>query len=204
MRSKFQSITLTLLLALLAPAALVACGPGAQQTAPTVAPGATGDVPTAPPANAPTDPAGYPAPAAVATTDPYPADGQAALPATAPPEAYPPPAETFLEPRFRFDQPVTLAAATITGQAPPGVALAILDVTYNGAILGTGRSDDSGRFTIPVSGLVEGNRIGIAIGELAEGQTLNQMVEQYYPYRGEGFMNLPNVGVFFDTVQVQP
>jgi hypothetical protein len=157
-----------------------------------------------PPADAPTDQAGYPAPAAVATMDPYPADGQGALPPTVLPEAYPPPTETFLEPRFRFDQPVTVASTTVTGQAPPGLALAILDVTYNGAILGAGRSDDNGRFAIPVSGLVEGNRIGIAIGELAEGQTLSQMLEQYYPYRGEGFMNLPNVGVFLDTVQVQP
>ena len=66
------------------------------------------------------------------------------------------------------------------------------------------RSDDSGRFTIPVTGLVAGNRIGLAVGELVEGQTLSQMAEQFFPYRGEGFMNLPNVGIFFDTVQVAP
>ena len=79
-----------------------------------------------------------------------------------------------------------------------------MDVTYNGQLLGTGRSDEAGRFSIPVSGLVEGNRIGIGIGELAEGQTLNQMAEQYFPYRGEGFMNLPNVGIFFETILVGP
>jgi hypothetical protein len=204
MRSRIKPNPFILVLALLALASFVsACGPGAQPAVPTVASIPAGDAPTAPPADTGSQEP-YPAPVAVATTNPYPAEGEAAVPATAVPEAYPPAEETFLEPRFRFDQPVAAGATTITGQAPPGLALAVLDVTYNGALLGTGRSDDSGRFTIPVSGLVAGNRIGIAIGELAEGQTLNQMVEQYYPYRGEGFMNLPNVGIFFDTVQVQP
>lgn len=204
MRSRITPNLFILVLALPALASFVsACGPGSLPASPTVAsiPGA--DVPTAPPADTGSQES-YPAPAAVPTTNPYPAEGEAAVPGTAVPAAYPPAEETFLEPRFRFDQPVPAGATTITGQAPPGLALAVLDVTYNGALLGNGRSDDSGRFTIPVSGLVAGNRIGIAIGELAEGQTLNQMVEQYYPYRGEGFMNLPNVGIFFDTVQVQP
>lgn len=201
MRSRNPSITLSLLLLLLA---LAACGPGGQQTTPTIAPGETAAIPTLPPADAPTDQAGYPAPSLPATPEAYPADEQGALPPTIAPESYPPPEEVFLEPRFRFDQPVSATATTVTGQAPPGLALAILDVTYNGAVLGTGRSDDAGRFSIPVSGLVEGNRIGIAIGELAAGQTLSQMQEQYFPHRGEGFMNLPNVGTFLDTVQVQP
>lgn len=184
----------------------VACGPGAPQANPTAesAP-VVENVPTdAAVATAP--PAGveaYPPPAAE-PVNPYPGEDAAALPPTSTPGAYPPVEAPFQEPRFRFDQPVSASATTISGQAPPGTALAIMDVTFNGVLLGTGRSDDSGRFTIPVSGLVDGNRIGIAISELAEGQTLNQMAEQYFPYRGDGFMNLPNVGIFFDTVLVQP
>ncbi len=79
-----------------------------------------------------------------------------------------------------------------------------MDITYNGAVLGTGNSDDSGRFSIPVSGMIEGNRIGLTVGALAAGQTLEQMAESYFPYRGEGFMNLPNLGIFFDTTIVSP
>lgn len=210
MRSRIHSkliITLLVLAASLAIAA--ACGPTTPQTPATPAastpalesaPTDVAILPTAPPAGGES----YPAPAAVETVNPYPGEGQAALPPTMPPEAYPPAEETFQEPRFRIDPPVAANATTITGQAPPGVALAIMDVTYNGVLLGSGRSDDSGRFTIPVSGLVAGNRIGLTVGELAEGQTLNQMAEQYYPHRGEGFMNLPNVGIFFDTIQVSP
>lgn len=215
MRSRMKPNLMIILCALAASLLLsAACGPGANQaeatiapvleSAPTTNPGAavgtaavgTAAVPTAPPAGE-----AYP-PAAAAPAEAYPSDQ--AAPSTVAPEAYPSVVETFQEPRFRIDQPVAANATTITGQAPPGTSLAVMDVTYNGALLGTGRSDDSGRFTIPVTGLVAGNRIGLAVGELAEGQTLSQMAEQFFPYRGEGFMNLPNVGIFFDTVQVAP
>jgi len=195
-----------IILALALALALAACGPGAQQAAPTIAAAATGGVESLP--TAPAAPAGdtlaYPPPADVAPANPYPSEGEAALPPTPTVGPYPPPAEEFREPRFRIDQPVAAGATLLTGQAPPNVALAVMDVTYNGTLLGAGRSDETGRFSIPVSGLVSGNRIGVTVGELQQGQTLNQMAEQYYPYRGEGFMNLPNVGLFFDTVLVEP
>ncbi len=72
-------------------------------------------------------------------------------------------------------------------------------------MLGTARSDQNGRFSIPVSpALVAGNRIGIVVAELEAGQTLDEMIAFYFPYRGEGFMNLPNIGVLFETALVQP
>jgi len=190
-----------MILVLCAAALLVGCGSATPPVSPTLAsaPEALATPAGAPTATAPAAGEVYPPPTP-SPADPYPVEGQA----TATPAPYPPAEETFLEPRFRFDQPVSVTATTVTGQAPPNTPLAILDVTFNGQLLGTGRSDDGGRFSIPVSGLVEGNRIGIGIGELAEGQTLNQMAEQYFPYRGEGFMNLPNVGIFFDTILVGP
>lgn len=163
-----------------------------------------------PPADLPTVPAAvpesYPAPEVIVESA-YPGAGEVVVPAgDAMAEPYPPPVteEVFLEPRFRFDQPLTANAISVTGQAPPDLAVAILDVTYNGAVLGQGRTDANGRFTITVSPLIEGNRIGITVGELQPNQSLNQMAEQYYPYRGDGFMNVPNVGILFDTVLVQP
>ena len=107
-------------------------------------------------------------------------------------------------PRFRIDQPVSVSTTEITGQAPPNTSLAVLDISYNGAVLGLGRSDDSGRFSVPVTGLIEGNRIGLGIGELAPGQSIEEMAEFYFPYRGEGFMNIPNLGIYFDTALVAP
>ncbi len=144
------------------------------------------------------DQGAYPAAESV---NPYPSEGEAALPADSYPA--PPTEEALLEPRFRIDQPVTAATTTITGQAPPNLALAIMDVSYGGVPLGSGRSDENGAFSIPVSGLIQGNRIGLAIAELPEGMDLVQTAETYFPHRGEGFQNLPNLGVFYDTTLVQ-
>ena len=190
---------------------LVACGPGAPEVAPTTesatgpenAPAGDAALPTMPPPDAPIE--GYPAPTAAVPADPYPGGQPPTVAPTFTPAAYPPSAEeVFQEPRFRIDQPVSVSTAEITGQSPPDTPLAIVDITYNGAVLGLGRSDGDGRFSIPVTGLVEGNRIGLGIGELAPGQTVEQMAEFYFPYRGEGFMNIPNLGIYFDTTLVTP
>ena len=209
---QFNLITLLKLIMVLGVLSIgVACGPVA--TTPTPASEApTGGLATTEVTTVAPDASleSYPPPPAgdIPAVEPYPGSGQMFIPPTfTPPSSYPPgPAaeETFQEPRFRFDQPVSVSAAAITGQAPPNTPLAVLDITYNGTLLGTGNSDDSGRFSIPVSGMIEGNRIGLMVGELAEGQTLEQMAEFYFPYRGEGFMNLPNLGIFFDTTIVTP
>lgn len=122
---------------------------------------------------------------------------------TSTPSTYPPPEEVFLEPRFRFDLPLEPGATIVAGQAPPNLALAILDITYSGVVLGTGNSDADGRFEISVKELTPGNRIGITFAELQPGKTLSDMSYDYYPYRGENFMNVPNVGIFFETGLVE-
>ena len=81
--------------------------------------------------------------------------------------------------------------------------MAVVDVTLNGVILGTGVSDGDGRFSIGVQALPDGNRIGITFAELQDGKTLAEMSKEYFPHRGEEFMNLPNLGIFFETVLVE-
>lgn len=205
MRSRIHHQSLISLLAILATLLLlVACGSGAQEAAPTVESAPAGDaaLPTLPPSDGAAE--GYPAPTTAVPTDPYPGGQPPTVAPTFTPGSYPPAEEVFQEPRFRIDQPVSVSATEITGQAPPDTPLAIVDITYNGAVLGLGRSDADGRFAIPVTGMVEGNRIGLGIGELAAGQTIEQMAEFYFPYRGEGFMNVPNLGIYFDTALVNP
>lgn len=116
--------------------------------------------------------------------------------------SYPPPLATD-KPLFEFDLPLKAGDTTVSGQSPESLPLAIVDITYNGLILGTGQSGDDGRFSITVSALTEGNRIGITVTEL-EDMTYEEMVNTYFNYRGEGFMNLPNVGIFYDTAIVEP
>lgn len=148
---------------------------------------------------------GYPAPA-VSPSLPasgYP-DSVAALEVAS---GYPIPTQVDdrSEPHFIITAPVNASDTIVTGQALPGLSLAIVDISYNGIVLGTGPSDENGRFSIPVSSLIAGNRIGVTLFELQPGQkTIEDAAVALFPHRGEGYMNLPNVGIFFDTLLVSP
>ncbi|MEZ4515380.1 MAG: hypothetical protein R3C44_00585 [Chloroflexota bacterium] len=213
--SKRQSHLFTLVILAALAVLLAACSSGTPATTETAVPTVADVVEAAAEAATATPPPAevgesYPAPQAEPVLSAYPAEGEAGVPEPTPlPDGYPAATaedEAFLEPRFRIDTTnLTVGAEVVEGQAPPNLALAILDVTYNGTLLGTGQSDENGHFSIAVSpALVEGNRIGVTVAELEAGQSLNQMAEAYYPHRGEGFMNLPNVGILFDTALVQP
>lgn len=157
-----------------------------------------------------------PQPPAAATIDAYPvvvesSSGYPAALATADglaPSGYPAPTTSdapsdVTGPAFQFDLPLQADSTTITGRAPANLHLAIVDITYNGVVLGTGQSDSDGQFTISVSPLPESHRIGITLAEVEAGKTIEEMSVQLHPYRGEGFLNVPNVGIFFDTTLVE-
>jgi hypothetical protein len=105
---------------------------------------------------------------------------------------------------FALNSPLQAGSTEVTGQAPPNLQLAIVDITYNGVVLGSDPSDDRGNFAIAVSPLQAGHRIGITFAQLDPGRTLEEMSVEYYEHRGPGFMNVPNVGIFFDTALVTP
>lgn len=117
--------------------------------------------------------------------------------------AYPPPLATD-KPPFQLDLPLTAGHTTVSGQAPEALPLAIVDISFGGTILGTGSSDEDGRFSITVTPLPAGHRIGVTITEFESGITFEQIAEQYFPYRGEGFINVPNVGIFYDSSLTKP
>jgi hypothetical protein len=193
--------------------ALAACGPAtdqspegsvAGQTAqPTAVPLATVEEAQVNPANE-----GYPPPPPVImpVEESYPAETLPPPSATPFPDVYPPPTEAvvYVEPRIRLDLPVSSSDSVVTGTAPAGLALAVVDVTYNGALLGAGSTSNDGQFSINVDGLIEGNRLGLTFDELEPGMSLADMSIKYYPHRGEGFMNLPNVGVILDSTLIEP
>ena len=127
-------------------------------------------------------------------------------PASEVPAAYPAPEEERGGPKgpiFALT-PVQAGDTVVEGVAPFDLQLAIVDVTFGGNILGTGRSDAEGDFSISVEPLIEGHRIGISVIAQDGTSTVEDIAVEYFPYRGEQFMNLPNVGVFFDTATVSP
>ena len=151
---------------------------------------------------------GYPPPLSITPQilEAYPIETLPPPSPTTIPDVYPPPTveEVFAEPRIRLDLPVSVGDTTVTGQAPAGLALAVIDVTYNGALLGQGKTGADGQFTIDVGNLVEGNRLGLTFGELEPGLSIADMSIKYYPHRGEGFMNIPNVGIILDSTLIAP
>jgi len=139
----------------------------------------------------------------------YPSLGQTRNPTTVAPSvnpAYPsePSSEINESQRFNIERPVTADSTTVSGTAPSNMALAIVDITFGGTILGTGESDDDGRFTISVTPLPEGHRIGLTITDIQDDKTFEEVSTELYDYRGEEFMNVPTIGVFFDTAIIQP
>lgn len=174
---------------------LAACGPSDNEAtpAPTTASVTPSDIDEAYPAPAATPLAGYPAPATAAvipTANPYPG-----------PDSTP---VVLDAPRFAFDATLYAGDTVVTGQSPPNLSLAISDVTFGNVPLGIGTSDANGRFSIQVSPLPEGHRVGITLAELDPGKTFEETVQALAKYRGEQFMSIPNIGVFFDTALVQP
>ncbi|PIE81838.1 MAG: hypothetical protein CSA11_02920 [Chloroflexi bacterium] len=120
-------------------------------------------------------------------------------------ESYPALESTYATDGVRFHiEPVSASSSDVVGTAPPGILLVVADITYAGTVLGEGRSDGEGNFTIPVNNLIEGHRIGLSLVEIPPGETLESMVEQYFPYRGDNFQLVPNVGVFMETALIQP
>ena len=137
----------------------VACGPGA----PAAESDGTLEQPadSAAPATATPMPIGesaYPAPQPPPPTEApgsYPVEPVPPPTASPLPDVYPPPAadEQFLEPRFAFDLPLQAGASVVTGQAPPNVSIALVDITSNGTLLGSGVTAPDGTFRIGRAGL---------------------------------------------------
>ncbi|MCL4262545.1 MAG: hypothetical protein KJ069_04995 [Anaerolineae bacterium] len=185
---------------------LVACDQSNnnQNNTQTAAPGATIAQTDSSPTSGVSQTDSYPAPG-VSQTDSYPAPSQGVASNNG--QAYP--AVTDLpiatdKPRFQFANELTAGMTTLEGSAPPNLSLAVIDITFNGVVLGQGGSDNEGRFAISVTPLPEGHRVGIGLATLEEGKTYEQSVEELFPYRGDNFMNIPNVGVYFETAMVQP
>lgn len=193
---------------------LSACGPSAEQASNEAVESPVSEATDVSPATEEEEAPAYPAtdgyPPALSITpqvaEAYPLETLPPPSPTPVPDIYPPPTveEVFAEPRIRLDLPISAGDTVVTGQAPAGLALGVIDVTYNGTLLGQGKTGDDERFSIPVNGLVQGNRLGLTFGELEAGMTIADMSIKYYPHRGEGFMNIPNVGVILDSTLIEP
>lgn len=122
--------------------------------------------------------------AAAATPDPYPAEDNA---------------NSSGQIVFDLHTPLNPGDTVVTGQAPPNLTLGIVDMTFNGAVLGNGISDGEGLFEIQVTALPAGHRIGILLTGADAGLTYQETLDKYFPFIGDGALNIPNIGLLFDS-----
>ena len=120
-------------------------------------------------------------------------------------DAYPEPGESPSDPSitpFKLNKPVVEGATEISGTGPAGVPIMIVDITVMGNILGQGIISDDGTFVIQVPVMEKDHRIGIALDNL-DG---TQWTPDYFTeaYAGEEAYMSPMIGVFYDSVLVQP
>lgn len=173
--SKPKATWLVLLTTLLL---IAACGP-AENVSPLLAPAT--EVP--------------PLPATVVATivpsdTAYPPPSSSVAPAN---EPYPAPTDNTGKTLLAFNQPVDLTQTTVTGVGPPGLPVFILNLTFMGSELGAGVIDSDGTFSIQVSALEPGTRVGLTADVTNIGLTEDDV------YGGAGEIVMPQVGNFYDS-----
>ncbi len=102
---------------------------------------------------------------------------------------------------FRLERPLTAGATEVRGTGPAGVPIFIADVTFMGEPLGTGTIGPDGKFVIKVQPLIDGHRIGLALGIL-DGTPWKPEDFYLHDYYGPDAMQAPQVGFFHDTAMV--
>ena len=114
--------------------------------------------------------------------------------------------ETSIDgPAFEIEEPLVAGATQVRGKGPYDVPIVIVDVTMTAEPLGSGVIAPDGTFAIDVPNLVANHRIGIVVGVI-EGTPVpspDDYVQSFEPFRGEGYMNLPYIGVVFASSMVQ-
>ncbi len=101
-------------------------------------------------------------------------------------------------PRFTLDRPLRAGSTVVTGEGPPGVPIKIVNITRVGRELGTGVIGPNGHFTVVVSPLPAGEHIGIMLGNVAGTEFKPEDFLQ-----GEGYVDIPMIGILFDTAMVE-
>lgn len=113
----------------------------------------------------------------------------------------------FSGPHFEIDEPLITGATRITGKGPANVPIVIVNVTMSAKPLGSGIISSNGTFAIGISEPVVANhRIGIVAGMMGgtpEPSSIDEYIESLKPFSGNGFMNLPYIGVIFASALVE-
>jgi hypothetical protein len=100
---------------------------------------------------------------------------------------------------LKLNRPIGEGDTAVSGTGPANIPIIIADVTLFGEILGEGKVNADGTFSVTLLKAMEkGHWIGLTIGELKDTEWAGQ------DFSNEGFFGtqpqlIPNVGFFYDT-----
>jgi hypothetical protein len=103
---------------------------------------------------------------------------------------------------FHLNKPIYEGENIVSGSGPPDVPILIIDITYMGELIGSGKIDSDGNFEIMVNPLEKNHRIGIGLGDLV-GTELMPVNFEMEGFNGDEALQIPMVGFFFDTTLIQ-
>jgi hypothetical protein len=115
------------------------------------------------------------------------------------------PAISIEGPAFEIEEPVLAGALQVRGKGPYNIPIVIVNVTMAAEPLGSGIITSDGTFSIDVPELIANHRIGIMAGVIKETPVPSNeaYIESLEQFGGEGYMNLPHIGVIFASSLVK-
>jgi len=99
-------------------------------------------------------------------------------------------------PDFRIEQPVA-GDTVVIGTGPANIKINIVDVSWGGAVIGAGTINPDGTFTIDVTPIEGGNRVGVMLADLNDSGYTNEDFRN-----NENYQDLPMVGLLVYYVDV--
>jgi hypothetical protein len=103
---------------------------------------------------------------------------------------------------FQLDRPLRAGATEISGSGPEGILIVLEDVSFMGAFVGSGTTDESGRFQVTFSEPLESrHRIGLTIDVGGTSWTPDDFSSE--AFHGEEALLVPQVGFYYDTAMVR-
>ncbi len=103
---------------------------------------------------------------------------------------------------FQLDKPLREGDTRVTGTGPAGAPIRLEDVTFAGRFIAAGQIDDDNTFELVLSEPLEAaHRVGLTVDVAGTSWTIEDF--QSPEFNGDGALQVPQIGFYFDTAMVQ-
>jgi hypothetical protein len=103
---------------------------------------------------------------------------------------------------FQLDKPLREGDTRVTGTGPAGAPIRLEDVSFTGRFIAAGQIEEDGTFELVLSEPLEArHRVGLTVNVMGTSWTIEDF--QSPEFNGDGAMQVPQIGFYFDTAMVQ-